>query len=467
MQVVDKFDRSKIPPSKPFNHANVPTIWKAELSNGVKIIGHHNTELPVVTLSVSVPGGHYSLTDNIGKMGLARLFVFLMNDNTEHYSIEEMTTALQKLGSSLTVEMGSDHFVFKLYALKKNLDKTLALLEERLFHPRFKEQSFKRFQNQMIENLKQQKSNPDALATTVLLTRLFGSKNILSMRALGTESTIRSLTLEDVTDYYNRYLSSHETYVSVVGDITKELLVSKLGFLRKLPNKSISSSIPIVQEYPVSEKTIYIVDVPNAPQTQFRIGYASGLKYDVSGPFYMAQLANYSLGEGESRLHLNIREDKGWTYNIGSRFASDKKRNWFQIASSIRADATDSALVEIMKELQNYWENGISQVELGAMKNALIQRDALSYETLGQKADFINQVLLNNYPLDYKLTQSQILASLTLQKVNEIIKQTLNPQKMFIVLVGDKKKIEAGITNLHYKIVELDTEGEIMVQANH
>ena len=211
----------------------------------------------------------------------------------------------------------------------------------------------------------------------------------------------------------------------------------------------------------IDKTKVYMVDVPKAAQSQFRVGYATGLKYDATGDFYKSRLVNYGLGgDFNSRLNLNLREDKGWTYGARSSFTADEYTGDFEFSSGIRADATDSALVEVMKELKNYRENGVTEPELKFMKNALGQRDALLYETGFQKAGFIGRILDYNLPANYVEQQNKILANITKQQIDLLAKKLLNPEKMNILLVGDKAKILEGVKKLGYEIIELDADGK-------
>jgi zinc protease len=249
--------------------------------------------------------------------------------------------------------------------------------------------------------------------------------------------------------------------VVIVGDITEQEVLPKLAFLNKLPNKKIElPKVPATN--PVIDKTkVYMVDIPKAAQSQFRVGYATGLKYDATGDFYKSRLMNYALGgDFNSRLNLNLREDKGWTYGARSVFIGDEYTGTYEFSSGIRADATDSALAEVMKELNNYRTNGITEPELKFMKNSLGQRDALGYETGFQKAGFIGRILDYNLPANYVDQQNKILAKLTKQDVDAMARKMLDPSKMNILLVGDKAKILEGVKKLGYDVVELDADGK-------
>ena len=221
--------------------------------------------------------------------------------------------------------------------------------------------------------------------------------------------------------------------------------------------------MPTVPEAkPVDMTRVYMVDVPKAAQTEFRVGYNTGLKYDATGEYYRARLMNYALGGGfNGRVNINLREDKGWTYGARSAFTADKYSGEFEFSSGIKAGATDSALSEVMKELKNYSSTGITEDELTFMKSSLGQRDALSYETGFQKAGFIGQMLEYNLPADYVDQQNKILAKMTKAEIDALAKKWINPDKMNILLVGDKAKTEEGVKKLGYQIVELDADGKV------
>ena len=254
-------------------------------------------------------------------------------------------------------------------------------------------------------------------------------------------------------------MTSQGTKVLVVGDISQNEVMSKLAFLNRLPNKKIN--IPVPGEAPaITKSSIYLVDVPKAAQTEFRVAKVTGLKFDASGEYYRSLLMNYALGGSfNSRLNLNLREDKGWTYGARSGFSANKYTGLFQFSAGIRADATDSALVEIMKELTTYAATGITAEELAFTKSAIGQQDALKYETGNQKAGFIGRILTYDLPANFVATQNKILAAITKKEIDAVAHQWITTDKINILLVGDKAKILPGVQKLGYEIIELDSDG--------
>jgi zinc protease len=457
----DNFDRSKIPGNGPNPVVKVPAFWKSELKNGVKVIGTENNEVPLVTINLSIPGGHITQANELSKVGLASMFADMMNEDTKNFTSERFSDELRRLGSTIRVNSSIDEITFTIQCLKKNLSPTLDLFKERLFNPNFTAETFKRVQKQNVERLRQTKSQPSFVASSVINKINYGSDNILGQDESGTEASLNNITLQDIQDYYDHYISSKGARIVIVGDVKQNEILPKLTFMETLPQKKVEMPVVNVQPKISTQSQIFLVDVPKAAQTEFRVGYATGLKYDATGEYYKATLMNYALGgDFNSRLNLNLRENKGWTYGARSTFSGDELTGEFEFSSGIRADATDSALGEVIKELKNYEENGITDQELVFMKNSIGQRDALRYETGPQKAQFISRIVKYNLPPNYVETQMKILQGMKKKDIDALAKKYVHPDKLNMLLVGDKAKVLPGLQKMGYPIVELDAEGQ-------
>lgn len=455
----DEFDRSKMPQSGTNPGVKVPPFWREKLPGGIEGIGAETRELPLVAFTLSLPGGHLLQASDPGKAGLAQIFGAMMNEDTQDRTAEQFQSELQKLGSSIGVGAGFDDVTVTVQSLKKNLAKTMALVEERLLRPKFSAKAFDRIKKQTMEGFKMRKAQPAAVASEVFARVNYGAGNILGISAIGTEETVRGLTLKDVEDYYAKSLTRRGARLAVVGDVTKEEIAAKLQFLAKMPDREIK--LPAPPEAPKVEKTrIYFVDVPRAAQTEFRVGYVTGLKYDATGEYYRAGLANYALGGMfSSRLNLNLREDKAWTYGARSGFSGDKYTGVFAFSSGIRSDATAQALGEVLKELGNYAQSGPTAEELAFTKKAIGQRDALDYETPAQKAGFIMRILEHNLDADFVEQQNRILAGIDEKTMDPLAAKWFKTNAVNIVLVGDKAKVLPELQQSGFEITELDADG--------
>jgi len=456
----DNFDRSKIPASGANPVIKTPVFWTATLPNKMKVIGTESNEIPTVTLSIALKGGRFMEANNLAKAGWVNLFASMMNEDSKNFTVEQMSSELEKLGSSITVNNTDDAIVFTVQCLKKNLDKTLQLLEERMLNPKFNEDAFNRTKRQLEQRMKNSKSQPAGVATEVYAKLLYGENNILGLPDDGTPETLANIKFEDMQAYYDNYIGSADGKVVIVGDVKQANVLPQLSFLTKLPVKSFSVPVPAAPKA-LDKTKIYLVDIPKAAQTEFRVGYVTDLKYDATGDFYKATLTNYALGGGfNGRVNLNLREDKGWTYGARSGFAGDKYTGTFTFSSGIKAGATDSALYEVMKEITDYSTNGIKEDEVAFMKKSIGQSDARNYETGIQKAAFIGRIQEYNLPADFVTKQNAILTNISKKDIDALAKRYIDPVKMNILLVGDKATILPGLKRLNYEIVELDADGK-------
>src|SRR5690606_31727392 len=210
--------------------------------------------------------------------------------------------------------------------------------------------------------------------------------------------------------------------IVVVGEVGEEI-VESFPFLNQLPNHPIV--MPKLASAPKVEKTkIYFVDIPKAAQTEFRIGTVTDLKYDALGDFYKANVMNYPFGGAfNSRLNLHLREEKGWTYGARSYFAGNKYTGTYEFAAGIKADATDSALVDILQIFKDYLNKGVETDELRFTQNSMGQSEARKYELGYQKASFLSRILEYDLDADFTRKQTQILNKLTVSDIHSMTKK--------------------------------------------
>ncbi|WP_345949874.1 pitrilysin family protein [Mucilaginibacter sp. PAMB04274] len=462
----DNFDRSQVPPIGASPVTKAPVFWQKTLSPGVQVIGSENNEVPVVTLNISIPGGRLADAANLSKAGLASFFTAMMGEDTRQYSAERFAAELQKLGSSIRVSNDVDAVVFQVQSLKTNLPKTMALLQERMLSPKFTQEAFDRLKKQRLESFKLLKAQPAAIANSVFAKLNYGGNNVLGLPESGTEQTVTNITFSDIQSYYDNFMTANGAKVVVVGDVKEPEVITQLAFLGKLSNKKVTLAAPAAA-LPVAKTKIYIVDVPKAAQTQFSVGYGNNLRYNPTGDYYKAYMANYPLGtDFTSRLNTYLRETKGWTYGARSTFSADKYAGSFAFSSGIRAASTDSALVALMTELKNFSTNGPTAEEVTFLKKAISQGNALRYETGFQKARFISLIQEYNLPADYITRQTALLNSMTQDQLKTVAHQYILPGQMNILLVGDKARILPGLQKLGYEIVELNTDGDPATAGN-
>ena len=438
---IDEFDRNIQPKPAPAKPSVVPVYYKQTLDNGLKIIGTKSSELPKVYLRLRIQGGR--LLEGRKLSGLAELTADMMNESTLNFTSEEISVELQKLGSSISFSADEDGTTMYIESLTSNIDATLAIAEEKLLRPRFEDDDFKRVKKQTLEVMEAMKKNTQSIGFTYFRNQIFGDT---PFGRVTTKKSIKKIKLSDVKDFYNNYSPSISSLV-VVGDIDRNSLLSKIDFLRNWKSKEIL--IPSSFSFPEAKQTtIYLLDKEGASQSFIVMGHTSD-KYDVDGEHFKSKIMNYPLGGGMSgRFFLNLREDKGWTYGANSMFMASNNTGAFAMFTSVKTEATDSALVEIFKEFYAYRNTGITEKELQFTKDAFLGREALKYETAGQKLGFLNRILTYDLDKGYIDTQADILNSLTKSDIDAIAKAKIQPDRMSILIVGNKYLIKKKLNSL-------------------
>jgi zinc protease len=450
--IEDNFDRSKQPVAGANPVVKIPSFWQQEFDNGINMLGHVTTETPTVGITFSMEGG--PLLDPIEKAGLASITAQLMNESTVSSSNEELANSLALLGSRISFGSAGRFTQVSVSSLSKNLDKTLVLLQEKLFSPAFLEQDFERIKQQLIQSLQQQLKNPSALASRAVSQLLYGNDNRVSLPDSGTLETIALISLEDVKQFYKQYYSPTHSNLVVVGDISQIEVEKKLAFLTEW--KASEYSIPELGQFPAFTKPhIYLVDKPDAAQSVVRI-IKPVPPYDATGEHFKSKLMNFALGGMfNSRINLNLREDKGYTYGASSRFIAGKSLGRFQASADLKKVNTADGIQEFFNEISNFYHGGVTEQELALMRSAYTQSEALRYETPASKSGFLRHLLTYGLDKNYKEAQNQIIKTISQQEIAALARKYLDLNSMQVIVVGDSAVIEESLKTLGRPVVKL------------
>lgn len=454
----DTFDRSKMPPAADNLSVVSPEFWR-ETQKTISFIGTEIDEIPVTNLLIKLKGG--ALTDPMDKVGIAALFADMMEEGTEQRTAEEFSKELNKLGSQISFSADRDAIVISVKSLTKNLDQTLALLEEKMKSAKFTQEDFDRIKNQAIEGYKNGLSRPATVASNVIRKLLYGN-TLYAQSIYGDDKTLANITLEDVINYRNNYFSIYGAEVVVVGNLSKEEILPKLNFLHQLNAQPVQLAQVPNFTHPAKQgkQKLYFIDFPGAAQTEFRIASVSNMRFDGVGEYFKSTIMNYPLGGVfNSRLNLYLREEKGWTYGARSGFAANKYVGSFNFSAGIKASATDSALHDVLRIIDDYRKSGATQSELDFTKSAKLQSEARQYETGIQKAYYLAEILEYNLPKNIAALQTKTLKETSLKEINNLAAKNLKPADEFIILlVGDKNHLSEKTKN-QFDIIYLDKEG--------
>ncbi len=454
--VSDNFDRSQTPVPGTNPAVELPAIWDTTLANGVRVLAVPNAETPTVTIRATFAMGQRD--EPAGKAGLTALTADLMGEATLERSAAEFAEELERIGASISVGSGQYETSVTVNTLTKHLDKAMDLMMERALKPAFTQEDFERIKSQTIEGLLAARKTPEGLAGRAIDSVLYGPTHPLSYPSSGLPSTVEAITLDDVKSYYAAHFPAHLTGILVSASLPQEEIISALnGYATLEVSEAFRQPIEGLPE--ISGRTLYLVNKEGAAQSSLRTAQPS-IKYDALGDFYKAGLANFNLGGTfNSRINLNLREDKGYTYGARSGFRGNKELGSFRVSTEVNKEATAASVTEVLNELQSYAADGMTEEEYDYMRSAIGQRDALQYETPGRKLGLLGNIMRYDLPLNYRTQQNNILKETDREVLNALSNELIQPDNMAIVVVGDEATIRGELEALGMPIKKLDEDG--------
>jgi zinc protease len=462
-EITDNFDRSVKPTAGVNPIVGIPEFWSHTFSSsktassvdgeGIEILGVDTDETPTVFLNIAIEGG--PLLDAVNKPGVAVMTAQMMNESTAFSSNVEVANRLALLGSSISFSASGRYTNVYVSSLSKNLPATMTILQEMLFSPGFKEEDFLRLKQNTLQGLQQAMKNPSTLASRASSIVLFGESSILGMPEEGTTQSVQAITLADLTAFYDNYYRPDFADVVIVGDISKARAIEAISTLSEWETKEYA--LPSFGEFANTDKgKIYLVDNPGGVQSVISI-LKHALVFDAEGEYFKSGLMNFPLGGMfNSRINLNLREDKGYTYGARSGFNGGKMTGTFSASADVAGQHTVASIQEFLKEMNKYQASGMTEDELELMKKAYTQRDALSSETPTRKAAILIRMLGYDLDKDYRKRQKEIINNATTEELNALAARWLDTDSMDIIVVGDAASLREKLAVLDRQIIDLE-----------
>jgi len=450
-------DRSAEPAQGPSPSLNIPESWTADLSNGMKVYGIEQNEIPTVNFNLVIEGGH--LLDDKNKNGVANLMTDILMEGTANRTPAELGKAIKSLGASINMFTGRESIVIQGNTLTRNFDETLALVKEILLEPRWDEEEFARIKTATVNGIKRSAANPNAVANRVYNKLLYGEDHIFSYPTSGTEESVNAITMDDLKDFYEKNFSPSISRFHIVGKIDQ---ATALNSLKDLESAWAAKEVTIPTYEAVNNRdksSLYFVDVPNAKQSVINIGYIGMKRTDPD--FYAATVMNHKLGGSfNSDINMTLREEKGYTYGARSGFSGTKIPGTFTASSSVRTNTTGES-VEIFRDLITEYKNGVPAEDLEFTKNAMIKSNARRFETQGALLGMIQTMSAYNLPSSYIADEEAVVRSMTLERHKELANKYLDESKMAYLVVGDAATQYAQFKDMGFDEVKLiDKEGK-------
>jgi zinc protease len=435
-QVHAQIDRTKVPAPGPAPEINIGTGESFELKNGLKVIVVENHKLPRVAFNLIL---NFEAIEEGDKAGYASMAGDLLRTGTTTRSKAEIDEAVDFIGASLNTSASG------IYAasLTKHTDNLLNLMTDILYNPTFPEEELEKLRKQTLSGLASQKDDPGAIASNVRSVVLYGKDHPYG--ELTTEETVNNISIQDCKDFYNKYFTPEIAYLAIVGDITvkdaKKLVKNHFGQWESKPLQ-----LPAFEASQAPSQTeIALVDRSNSVQSEIRVAYPINLKKG-DPDVIKASLMNVILGSGFSaRLNQNLREKHAYTYGAGSSISSDMIVGSFNAQTSVRNEVTDSAIYQLMFELERIIEEPVTDEELASAKAYMTGSFARSLESPQTIANFALNINRYNLPADYYATYLQKLNAVTKEEIQAMAKKYIKPDHAHVVVVGKGSEIAGGL----------------------
>ena len=439
----------------------LPAVQRRKLSNGLDVLVVEHHEVPVVSLNLVLKMG--GAGDPADKAGLAAVTADMLDEGTATRSSLDISDQLSRIGSAIFIGAGWDSTTASLRTLTRHLDSALDIYADVISNPAFPDNELQRIRATRLAGLRQQRDNPDAIAGLVFQTALYGRNHPYGHPLSGDEASLTSLGVADVRKFYETFYRPNNASLIVVGDVKPDEVVAKLekafaGWKSAhVPAVDVTAA-PVQREHSM----IYLVDRPGSVQSIIQIGQVGVPR---SSPDYFPLLVmNRILGGASSaRINLNLREDKGYTYGANSQFDFRRGAGVFIAQAPVQGFSTKESVMEFMKELRGIrGEIPVSPTELDAAKQSIIRGFPRSFETPDQISGRLESVVTYDLPDTYFNSYIERIQSVTLEDVSRVANRYLTPDRMAIVIVGDRKAIEQGLRSLDgfgERITFIDTEG--------
>ena len=454
-------DRSKLPEPSASPEPIFPAAQRAKLSNGVNVVVAERHDMPIVNIALTFDAG--TAADQGTIPGTASLTMNMLDEGTTSRNSLAISEDLARLGATLNTGANLDMSTISMSTLKTTLDSSLGLMADVLLHPSFPDADLARLKKLQIAQIQREKSQPVQAALRVLPTILYGANHAYagSLNGTGTEESVPRITRADLVKYHDTWLRPNNATVIVVGDTTLAEMQPKLEKLfagwsgGSIPKKNITTAtLP-------AKPSVYLIDKPGAIQS---VLVASVLAPPKANPMEQAIEAMDTVLGGAfiSRLNMNLREDKHWSYGATSFVNPARAQRIFLAYSPVQSDKTKESLVEMSKELKQIVADKVITADEAAMAKANLTLTLPgSLETSNEVTQSLSNIVRYDLPYDYYQTYAGRVKALTVNDLNKAAQEVVRPENLTWVIVGDRAKIEQGIRDLNLgELHVIDADGK-------
>jgi predicted Zn-dependent peptidase len=453
-------DRSKLPELTAQKKSSFPEIERTKLSNGLNIVLAKREGVSTIVLNLMVDAGYK--TDFLSSAGTASLAMNLLDEGTKNRTSLQINEELQLLGASLSTFSDQDVSNVYMNTLKPSLDSSLDLLADVILNPIFTESEFERLKKEQINDIRTEKSQPFGMVLRSINKYMYGENHPYSNPFTGTgyETTVDKLTRDDMTRFYNTWMKPNNATLLITGDVELKDIKVKL---EKSFGKWKKGKVPTISFDNAStdtKNTLYLIDRPESLQSVVIAGHLTK-KYGEVSEVAIENMMSILGGDFTSRINMNLREDKHWSYGAGGLILDNKQERPFIVYGSVQTDKSAESIVEFKKEIEEFVSTRpVTEQELSKVKTNQILKLPGQWETNGAVNNSLYNLVKYNLPDDYYQTYDESVRGVSVEQVNKISREVVNPSKVNWFVVGDKEKIIEKLDNLGFEeIIEIDGDG--------
>ena len=453
-------DRSALPRVGTPPDAKFPTLERDTLSNGLKIVLAERRSIPLVRFDLLLDAGFAA--DQFAQPGTASLAMSMLDEGTATRTALQISDRLADLGATLGAASRLDVSSVSLETLREQLDPALALYADVILHPAFPKADFERLRKQRLVQIQREKADPIGMALRVLPRVIYGDGHAYAnpWTGSGTEASTAKITREDMVEFHRTWFKPNHATLVVVGAITIAELKPRLERLfaawrpGDVPRKNIAAVTPSARPQ------VYLLDKPGSEQTVVIAGNPAPPKSNPDEP--AIETMNAVLGSDfGSRLNMNLREDKHWSYGAGSFIRDARGPRPFIAYAPVQTDKTKESIVELQKELREMVSGRpVLPTELDRAKASLTLTLPGTWETIGAVAGTIDEIVAFGLDDRYFDTYADKVRAQTPASVTSAATRTVLPDHLVWVIVGDRARIESGLRSLDLGEIHLvDADG--------
>jgi len=459
-------DRSKLPALAEQKSSKFPDLQRTQLSNGLNVVLAQRKGVPTVVINLVTDAGYK--TDYLSTPGTAKLAMNLMDEGTKDKSSLEINAQLQLLGASLSTFSSQDESNVYMTTLKPSLDASLDLFLDVVLNPVFPEKEFERLQSEQINDIKKEKSQPVTMALRAMNKFMYGEDHPYSSPYTGTgyEDGVSKLTRADMVEFYNTWFKPNNSTIIITGDVEMSELKSKLEKTLGKWKKGDVPKIVFNQPQTNTKNTLYLMNRPESQQSVILAGHLTEKYGDVS-EVALEQMVNILGGDFTSRINMNLREDKHWSYGASGFVMGSKEVRPFIVYAPVQTDKTAESVTEIRKEISEFTSTRpATKEELEKVKTNQVLKLPGQWETNSSVNSSVRNLIRYNLPDDYYQKYDQNVRTLSVDDIRKVSNQVVKPEKMNWFMVGDRAEIISKLDELGFdSIIEIDADGNLLKPA--